>query len=121
MKFKRNILGLVVLAGSLALSGTAMSGADGVSAPDAINGIPAAAVTAAALDEGTGMVAGKPTYVNVANALTDVGDALAATTIDIKELAAATKLVSDSNAAIAAAQALTAGQLIGETNGWWHL
>ena len=113
MKFKRNILGLVVLAGSLALSGTAMSGADGVSAPDAINGIPAAAVTAAALNGGTGVVAGENTYINVANALTNVANALGATTTDIADLAVANKLVSDSNAAIAAAQALTAGQLIG--------
>jgi len=114
MNFQRNILGLAVLASTLALSGTAIS-AD-LSAPDAVTGIPATAPIATAIGAGT-TVASVNTYTNVVNALTALGSATTAAATDVKELAAIDLQIATSNTKIAAAQALTAGSLIGGKTG----
>jgi hypothetical protein len=106
MNFKRNILGLAVAVGVASVSVTAIS--DEIPTPTAFVGVDTTALagTEAALN-------GKAEYTTVESARNDSIAAAATLTTALKVQAAKNKQISDAQAAIAAANALTAGQLIG--------
>ena len=106
MKLKRNILGLAVAAAVASVSMPAIS--DEIPAPDAFDDVDATAVagTEAALN-------GKAEYTAVNNARTNVTSTAGALETALANQAAKNKEIADAQAAITAANALTAGQLIG--------
>ena len=106
MNFKRNILGSAVFAAVASFSMSAIS--DEIPAPDAFDDVDAtaAAGTEAALN-------GKAEYTAVNTARGNVTATAGALETALANQAAKNKQIADAQAAITAANALTAGQLIG--------
>ena len=106
MKFKKNILGLAVASVVTTFSFSAI--ADEIPAPDAFDNVDATvlASTEAALN-------GKAEYTSVGTARTAVTNTAGLLNTALKDQADKNKQIADAQAAITAANALTAGQLIG--------
>lgn len=114
MNFKRNILGVAVLSGTILIAGQAL--ADGsLDAPLAVSGIPATAVLPGAVN--TASVAGTVSWTAANAAVNDLNSKNTAALTDISNLAAKNTAIATAQAAITAAQALTAGNLIGGKTG----
>jgi hypothetical protein len=114
MKFKRNILGVAVLSGSILLAGQAVADAS-LDAPDAVAGIPAAAVTVSGVV--THSVAGTVSWAAANSAVNTLNTAIETAAKDVKDLAAIDKSIVEAEGRISAAKALSAGQLIGGKTG----
>ena len=106
MNFKRNILGLAVIAAVASYSLPAIS-AD-LNAPDALDGVQAEAPVIT-----TAGFTGEATYNNMATALTNVSNAIDPAADAASLFAGNATDIAAAQAAIVAANALTAGQLIG--------
>ena len=113
MKFQKNILGLAVLAGTVALTGNTYA-AD-LNAPDAIGTVYSAARTAAQVPTST--VSGVTSFTASNAAVNALNTANAAAAVDVADLVTLDATIATATASLAAGTALTAGNLIAGATG----